>query len=72
MKDGETIAEMQKRFTCLVNRLHGLDSPVSNQVCTNKIIRCLSREWQPKVTAIKEANNLNTLDLTTLFGKLEE
>ncbi|MCI70184.1 hypothetical protein A2U01_0091447, partial [Trifolium medium] len=23
-------------------------------------------------TAIKEANNLNTLDLTSLFGKLEE
>ncbi|MCH95995.1 zinc knuckle family protein, partial [Trifolium medium] len=50
MKDGETIADMQKRFTYLINRLHGLGSPVSNQ----------------------EANNLNTLDLTALFGKLEE
>ncbi|XP_050896206.1 uncharacterized protein LOC127102934 [Lathyrus oleraceus] len=29
-------------------------------------------EWQHKVTIIKEANNLRTLDLTTLFGKLEE
>ena len=26
----------------------------------------------PKVTAIKEANNLATLDLIALFGKLEE
>lgn len=36
------------------------------------LIKCLSREWQPKVTAIKEANDLTTLDITTLFGKLEE
>ncbi|KAK2382949.1 putative mitochondrial protein [Trifolium repens] len=28
--------------------------------------------WQPKVTAIKEANDLTTLSLTTLFGKLTE
>lgn len=32
----------------------------------------LDREWQPKVTVIKDANNLLTLDITTLFGKLEE
>lgn len=30
----------------------------------------MCREWQPKVTAIKESNDLNALDITTLFGKL--
>ena len=35
-------------------------------------MRCINREWQPKVTTIKEANNLTTLDVTTLFGKLQE
>ncbi|MCI10570.1 hypothetical protein A2U01_0031663 [Trifolium medium] len=32
----------------------------------------LSREGKPKVTAIKEANDLTTLNITPLFGKLEE
>src|SRR3954466_2160636 len=72
MEDGESIENMQKRFVHLKNRLNSLDRPVSNAIATNKILKCLNREWQPKFTAIKEANDLNTLDLTTLFGKLEE
>jgi hypothetical protein len=72
MKQGESISDMQKRFTHLTNRLNALGKPVSNEIATNKILRCLSREWLPKVTAIKEANDLTTLTITTLFGKLEE
>ena len=72
MKHGETIADMQKRFSHIINHLHTLGHVTPNVVATNKILRCLNREWQPKVTAIKEANNLATLDITTLFGKLQE
>jgi hypothetical protein len=32
----------------------------------------MTREWQPKVTAIKESQNLNVLSMITLFGKLKE
>jgi hypothetical protein len=32
----------------------------------------MTREWQPKVTVIKESQNLNTLEITALFGKLNE
>lgn len=46
--------------------------PISNKIATNKVLRCLSREWQPKEPVIKEANNLTKLDITTLFRKLEE
>ncbi|XP_050890376.1 uncharacterized protein LOC127095777 [Lathyrus oleraceus] len=63
---------MQKRFTRLINRLNALGKPISNEIATNKVLRSLNREWQPKVTVIKEANNLLKLDITTLFGKLEE
>lgn len=63
---------MQKRCTHLINSLNALGKLVSNEVSTNKILRYLNIEWQPKVTSIKEANNLLTLDTTTLFGKLEE
>ena len=72
MKHGETIADMQNKFTYLVNLLNALGKPVSNEINTNKILICLNREWQPKVSIIKEANNLLKLDITTLFGKLEK
>lgn len=72
MKHGEIIADVQKRFTHLVNRLNALGKPISNEFSTSKILRCLNREWKPKVTAIKEANNHLTLGTATLFGKLEE
>ena len=63
---------MQKRFSHLINRLNLLDNPISNFIATNKVLRCLTRNWQPKVTVIKEANNLAIPDLISLFGKLEE
>jgi len=32
----------------------------------------MTKECQPKVTAIKESQNLNTLSMITFFGKLKE
>lgn len=72
VKHGETIADMQKRFTHLINCLSFLGNPISNDIDINKVLRCLNKEWQPKVTVIKEANDLKKLNLTTFFGKLEE
>lgn len=72
MKHGENFVDMQKRPTHLINRLNALSKHISNEIATNKFLRCFNREWQPKVTAIEEANDLLTLDITTLFGKLEE
>src|SRR4051812_21597709 len=50
MEDGESIEHMQKRFVHLINRLNSLDRPVSNANATNKVLRCLNREWKPKVS----------------------
>jgi len=72
MEDGETISSMQMRFIHIVNKLQGLGKKNSNQDCTNKILRCMTREWQPKVTTIKESQNLNVLSMITLFGNLKE
>jgi len=55
MEDGESISSMQMRFTHIVNKLQNLGKTVLNQDCTNKILRCMTRDWQPKVTAIKES-----------------
>jgi len=55
MKDGETISSMQMRFTHIVNKLQNLGKTISNQDCTNKILRCMTKEWKPKVTSITES-----------------
>jgi len=54
MEDGEIISSMQMRFTHIVNKFQNLGKTISNQDCTNKKFRCMTKEWQPKVTAIKE------------------
>jgi len=36
------------------------------------VLRCLSKQWKPKVTAIAESRDLANMTLATLFGKLQE
>ena len=72
MKPGETIVEVQKRFTHIVNHLIGLDKVFDKEELNIKILKCLDRSWQPKVTAISETRDLSTLTTAALFGKLRE
>jgi len=46
MEDGETIS-MKMRFTHNVNKLQNLgkDISISNQDCTNNVLRCMTRDW---------------------------
>jgi len=37
-----------------------------------KILKCLDRNWQTKVTTISETRDLTTLTTTEPFGKLRE
>jgi len=37
-----------------------------------KILKCLDRTWQPKVTAISESKDLTSKTTASLFGKLRE
>ena len=72
MNPNENIHSLQKRFTHIVNHLASLGKIFPNEDLINKVLRCLSREWQPKVTAISERKDLSSMSLATLFGKLEE
>lgn len=54
MEEGESISFVQMRFTHIVNKLQILGNDIPNQDFTYKILRCMTRDWQPKVTAIKE------------------
>ena len=62
----------KKRFTHIVNHLASLEKVFSDKDLINKVLRCLSREWQPKVTVIVESKDLSNMNLATLFGKLQE
>jgi len=72
MQPGETIADVQKQFTHIVNHLIGLGKQFDKEELNIKILKCLDRSWQPKVTAISETRDLTTLPTITLFGKLRE
>ena len=37
-----------------------------------KILKCLDRSWQPKVTALSESKDLTSMTTASLFGKLKE
>ncbi|XP_050882935.1 uncharacterized protein LOC127086256 [Lathyrus oleraceus] len=72
MQPGESILDLQKRFVHLTNHLKALGKTLSNDELNLKVLRSLTREWQPKVTAISEKKSLFTMTSATLFGKLQE
>ena len=72
MLKGEKIAEVQKRFTHIINHLMSLDKTFDKEELNIKILKYLDRAWQPKVTAISDSKDLTSLSLASLFGKLRE
>ena len=63
---------MQKRFTHIVNHLTSLGKTFDIDELNIKVLKSLNRTWQPKVTAITESQNLATMTMAALFGKLRE
>ena len=49
-----------------------LDKEFDKEELNSKVLKCLDRSGQPKVTAISETRDLSTLTTTTLYGKLRE
>ena len=72
MKQGDSIADVQKRFTHIVNHHIGLGKEFDKEELNIKVLNCLDRSWQPKVTTISETRDLLTLTITAFFGKLRE
>jgi len=72
MHKGETIIEVQKRFTHIVNHLMSLGKTFDKEELNIKVLKCLDRSWQPKVTAISKSKDLTSMTIASLFGKLKE
>jgi len=70
MKNGETILELQTRFTHIVNHLLGLEKTFEDDEINIKILHCLTRTWELKITSIKESKDLASMSLEALFRKL--
>jgi len=72
MQKEETISDVQKRFSHIVNHLMSLGKNFDKEELNIKILKSLDRSWQPKVTAISESKDLTSMTTTSLFGKLRE
>ncbi|GAV68010.1 LOW QUALITY PROTEIN: UBN2 domain-containing protein, partial [Cephalotus follicularis] len=68
MLENENISSMA-RFNDIINALKCLGK-VTNHGLVSKILRCLLKSWEPKVTVIEEAKDLSTLPLEDLLGSL--
>ena len=71
MKDDETIEEMYSRFQTLVSGLQILKKSYVASDHVSKILKSLPTRWRPKVTAIEEAKDLNTLSVEDLVSSLK-
>ncbi|GAV77091.1 UBN2 domain-containing protein, partial [Cephalotus follicularis] len=70
MHDDKSISDMFTRFISIINALKNLGKCYPNQELVRKILRCLPKNWTPKVMVIEEAKDLTTLPLEQLLGSL--
>ncbi|XP_052188099.1 uncharacterized protein LOC127798498 [Diospyros lotus] len=70
MKENEYIKDMYTRFNDIVSTLESLGKTFTNGEKVRKILRSLPRSWDPKVTAITEAKDLDKLEFDNLLGSL--
>ena len=62
---------MTNRLNALVTTLRKLGKPFTKEEVNNKILRILpKKDWESRVTSIKEAQDLATLPTDELIGKL--
>ena len=70
MNSDESISSMFTRFTEIVNSLKSLGKTYTNSELIRKILRCLPKGWEAKVTAIIEAKISPYLDWMSLWVPL--
>ena len=70
-KDDESIDDMYSRFQTLVSGPQILKKSYVASDHVSKILISLPARWRPKVTAIEEAKDLNTLSVEDLISSLK-
>jgi hypothetical protein len=70
MKEDETIGNYFLRVEELVNAMKALGEEIEEPSLVQKILRSLPDRFNPKVSAIEELNDINTLSFDQLLGTL--
>ena len=70
MKPNETINEMYSRFQTIHHALIGLGQKYSDFDVVSTVLHSLTNEWEGKVLAIEEADDLSTMKPDELIGNL--
>ena len=70
MKQNESIVDMYSRFQTIQHDLMALGVEFTNFDLISRILNSLTPEWERKVLAIEEANDLSTLLVEELIGNL--
>ena len=70
MKDSETFDEFSSKMSKIVNASFNLGGPIPQPKIMNKILRSLPERFRPKVAAIKEHKDLNSVSVEELVGNL--
>jgi len=70
MKPNETINDMYSRFQTIHHALIGLGQKYSDFDVVSTVLHSLTNEWEGKVLAIEEANDLSVMKPDELIGNL--
>ncbi|KAL6534145.1 hypothetical protein OROHE_013070 [Orobanche hederae] len=71
MKTGESIDQVDARFTEIVNEINSLGKTYGNREMALKVLRSLNLEWSMKVVAMRESKDLNKIKIQELFSDLK-
>ncbi|GAV58883.1 UBN2 domain-containing protein [Cephalotus follicularis] len=70
MPENKNISSIYARFNDIINALKGPGKVYTNHELVSKILRCIPKSWESKVTAIEEAKDLSSLPLEDLLRSL--
>ncbi|XP_017972543.1 PREDICTED: uncharacterized protein LOC108661158 [Theobroma cacao] len=70
MESGKDITSMLDRFTNITNKLSQLGKLIPKHEIVKRLLRSLPKNLEPKVTAIREAKDLNVITLDEIYGSL--
>ncbi|KAI5314584.1 hypothetical protein L3X38_043760 [Prunus dulcis] len=71
MDENETFSEFYAKLCVIVNACSSLGEKIPEDRVAKKILRSLPQRFQPKITAIEEIRDLNTLKVQELIGSIQ-
>ena len=70
MSDDESFDEFYTKLDDIVNSAYNLDEIYDKPKIVRKILRSLTKDFRPKVTAITESKDVDSIPVNELVGSL--